>query len=709
MMARRMVTSVATLLVAFGVATTAALPLPQTSPLRLRGGASLTCGPSRDGLKRASSLSWTAISLTLDGRRILEDLSGNAREGRLLAVMGPSGAGKTSLLHILGGMLEQKSGQELHGRLDGPAAVYSRDDHTLAFVGQNDKFHAHLTVEETLMVAASLRLPGASKKERQKAVDKTLRQMQLKDVRQTRVGDDRFRGISGGERRRLALGCELVGKPRVVLADEPTSGLDAFQAERIISVLRGIAAQGCTVVLTIHQPSSKVWRMLDDVMLLTEGRCVYFGERISCLPTLRAAGYTCPPETNPAEFAIDVISVDASSQEKEIESCRRVRALVSAWSRCSAAASPAASALPAAACCGLGGAVVGKGGADKGEDGIADAGLKGRSGPGRPPGGKGLVGRLGRAMRRFRLGGERDKVGGGFSHRRIGPLRAFRVLLARSLKETARSHFVNIARAAATVVLAGLFGVVWGHESSVVDRIGSVVMTSINTSMIALVRALVNFVEERPVVARERRFFGALPYLLSKIVAEGPLDAFFAGLFGFMVHKSCQMTGDTASFVTHCVLQALASSAFGQLVGAVVPEPAAALAAGPPLMLVFVIVGAVGPSGRPNLPGWLLPLRDMSMIRYGCEGLCVNELSAPVKGYGPGNTGSMLDVQQRRLLLHQLGLSECSVGGALRGQLRLLAGCYVLTLGALIAGAPRPASLSAPDDAGEIRSQDAVE
>ena len=166
--------------------------------------------------------------------------------------------------------------------------------------------------------------------------------------------------------------------------------------------------------------------MLDDVMLLTEGRCVYFGERISCLPTLRAAGYTCPPETNPAEFAIDVISVDASSQEKEIESCRRVRALVSAWSRCSAAASPAASALPAAACCGLGGAVVGKGGADKGEDGIADAGLKGRSGPGRPPGGKGLVGRLGRAMRRFRFGGERDMVGGGFSHRRIGPLRAFR-------------------------------------------------------------------------------------------------------------------------------------------------------------------------------------------------------------------------------------------------------------------------------------------
>ena len=189
-------------------------------------------------------------------------------------------------------------------------------------------------------------------------------------------------------------------------------------------------------------------------------------------------------------------------------------------------------------------------------------------------------------------------------------------------------------------------------------------------------------------------------------MAEGPLDAFFAGLFGFMVHKSCQMTGDTASFVTHCVLQALASSAFGQLVGAVVPEPAAALAAGPPLMLVFVIVGAVGPSGRPNLPGWLLPLRDMSMIRYGCEGLCVNELSAPVKGYGPGNTGSMLDVQQRRLLLHQLGLSEAGRGAA--GSTASAGRVLCPHAGCPVASALRPASLSAPTMR-RIRSQDAVE
>lgn len=245
--------------------------------------------------------------------------------------------------------------------------------------------------------------------------------------------------------------------------------------------------------------------------------------------------------------------------------------------------------------------------------------------------------------RRLRRGGPEQ---GGASKppghsRKLGLLRAFLVLLGRSLRETGRDHFVNGVRMAATVVLAGLFGLVWGQQHSVVDRIGSVVMTSINTSMIALVRALTNFVEERPIVARERRYYGALPYLLSKILAEAPLDAFFAGLFGFMVHKSCHMTGHTRNFVLHCVFQALASSAFGQLIGAMVPSPATAMAAGPPLMLVLVIVGAVGPSGRPKLPAWLQPLRDMSMIRYGCEGLCVNELSAPVVDYGLGSSGKV--------------------------------------------------------------------
>ena len=257
-------------------------------------------------------------------------------------------------------------GQVLRGSLWGRAAGEA-PQHAAAFVGQDDTFHSHLTVEETLLLAASLRIPGATRAGRRDAVDQTLQQLQLTHVRHTRVGNERVRGISGGERRRLALGCELLGDPRVVFADEPTSGLDAFQAERMMSVLRGIAAKGCTVVVTIHQPSSKVWRMLDDIMLLSGGRTVYFGHRLACLPALAAQGYKCPLETNPAEFVLDVISVDASSPKGEITSSARLMELVQAWARqgCAPSSSPERPSA-AAVCCGIGNLLGGRQGEGEG-------------------------------------------------------------------------------------------------------------------------------------------------------------------------------------------------------------------------------------------------------------------------------------------------------------------------------------------------------
>ena len=196
----------ATLLVVFGVATTAS---PADIAARLRGGASQL---ARAGMVETRELSIVDRNLPyLDGRRILEDLSGNAREGGYSRLWGRR-AQEDLASHILSGILEQKSGRELHGH-ERSAAVYCATT-TRSLVGQNDKFHAHLTVEETLMVAASLRLPGASKKERQKAVDKTLRQMQLKDAANT-CRDDRSQHL----RLTAAPGPRLraVGKPRVVL------------------------------------------------------------------------------------------------------------------------------------------------------------------------------------------------------------------------------------------------------------------------------------------------------------------------------------------------------------------------------------------------------------------------------------------------------------------------------------------------------------
>lgn len=134
-----------------------------------------------------------------------------------------------------------------------------------------------------------------------------------------------------------------------------------------------------------------------------------------------------------------------------------------------------------------------------------------------------------------------------------------------------------------------------------IERTGTIVMASVNSAMIAMVKSLTLFVEERPVVNRERRYYGALPYLMSKILAEGPLDAAFAGLFGSMVHDNCKMLGDKTAFVSAICLQALSSSAFGQLIGACVPSPAAAMASGPPLMVVLTVSGCPLSSTLPFL------------------------------------------------------------------------------------------------------------
>ena len=94
----------------------------------------------------------------------------------------------------------------------------------------------------------------------------------------TRVGDGKTRGISGGEKKRLALGVQLVGAPSVIFADEPTSGLDSFQAERVMKTLSKLAREGGkTIVCSIHQPRSSIVDLFDDLYLLAGGRCAYFG------------------------------------------------------------------------------------------------------------------------------------------------------------------------------------------------------------------------------------------------------------------------------------------------------------------------------------------------------------------------------------------------------------------------------------------------
>jgi ABC-type multidrug transport system ATPase subunit len=191
-----------------------------------------------------------------------------------------------------------------------------------AFVGQQEDLFLFLTVFETFEIAAYLHLPSHTpRQELRDAVEGALTELGLEQVR-----DSRLVGISGGERRRTAIGRELLASPSIVFLDEPTSGLDSFQALSVAETLRRIAEEGRVVVAVIHQPRSSIFSMFDSLVLLAEGRVVYSGPARDCLGYFASLGFVCPVMFNPADFVLDLVGVDA-----RVETRDRLRLLQERW------------------------------------------------------------------------------------------------------------------------------------------------------------------------------------------------------------------------------------------------------------------------------------------------------------------------------------------------------------------------------------------
>lgn len=156
----------------------------------------------------------------------------------------------------------------------------------IAFLIQLVSFRRSLTVRETLTYAAELRLPSSvNASERQRLVEEIILELGLKECANTVVGDGyRRRGCSGGERRRVSIGVQMLANPSVLWLDEPTTGLDATSAYQLVNTLKHLASKGRTIVTTIHQPRSDIFFLFDRITVLTRGRCTYSGPTSECLP-----------------------------------------------------------------------------------------------------------------------------------------------------------------------------------------------------------------------------------------------------------------------------------------------------------------------------------------------------------------------------------------------------------------------------------------
>ncbi|KCV70449.1 hypothetical protein H696_02791 [Fonticula alba] len=269
-------------------------------------------------------------------RKLLDDVSMTVLPGELCAVIGSSGSGKTTLLDVIaarhqsgGGMF---AGSSLSGDvlLNGLPRTTARIRAVGGYVAQEDRLPAELTVREVLSFVARIRMSRDMRdEEKLRRADAVAAELGLIHVAHTPIGGSAtVRGVSGGERRRVSIGTQLLLDPAVLFADEPTSGLDAYTARHVVSTLRGLARAGRTVLCTIHAPRADVFRMFDKVMILSQGQVVYFGAVERVVDYFSKAGHPCPIYSNPCDYYLDLSTVDFRSERRERTSRAVVKKLV---------------------------------------------------------------------------------------------------------------------------------------------------------------------------------------------------------------------------------------------------------------------------------------------------------------------------------------------------------------------------------------------
>jgi ATP-binding cassette subfamily G (WHITE) protein 2 len=241
---------------------------------------------------------------------IIREISGCAVPGRLLVILGPSGSGKTTLMDLL---CSRKSSGDIGGEIlaNGKPMNRHRMKRVAAYVLQDDVMMGALSVAETLTFAARLKLPEETPKpEIEARVQRVMNELGLSHIADSKIGTMFLRGISGGEKKRVAIGQELITDPSVLFLDEPTSGLDSSNAFNVVYSLKKLASAGRTIICTIHQPSRDLFDLFDDLLVLTnEGDLGYFGPASEAVSFFEIQCGTIPAGlANPAEYLLKVVS-----------------------------------------------------------------------------------------------------------------------------------------------------------------------------------------------------------------------------------------------------------------------------------------------------------------------------------------------------------------------------------------------------------------
>lgn len=617
-----------------------------------------------------SGLYWNNLSVrTANGVFLLHDFSGRVKNGHVCGILGPSGAGKSTTLSALGGTISSSS----RSVVDGEVFYYDKDTQQkeslrvqggrVAWMQQQDNFFDMLSVQETLELAAFLELPQHSNAERGQRLTSLMESLGLVKLKDRKVGNAAsHNGLSGGEKRRLSLALELISAPQLFLADEPSSGLDSTMSKKVVSLIKKLVHQrNIPCIVSLHQPQSSIFKMLDSLILLGPGGYVcYHGKASKAVSYFAKLGFPCPEQTNPAEFLLDLVSIDSEDAYQATKDELRISGLAKAFAENQRSYDNVPTSLKS-----------------------GKANTKAIS----PNMDTNIISK--KVAQPFRT------------------VRRFGRLLLRSWRQNIRNHRVNTFRLIASCGNAFLFSRIFHSikkgvfsAKSVADRVALLSYGVINMSMMTLMKTINLFAKEKPVVQREqqRNQYTNLEYLLAKTIAEIPLDSAFAAIFTSSLKFACGLRIGLKALTGVFTLMTVAGASLGFAIGALSPTGDTAVVAGIPVMVVFMTVGIINPAGvdqSETPPVLVRTLKQLSPIAFAIKALCLAEYrgmefeSPQSDGRFLGRSrnvlkelpkmGALALVQNGDQVLHELGLEKDTYDGAMKHLAILSVGNLILS------------------------------
>lgn len=507
---------------------------------------------------------------TKTSRTILNNLTGSISSGSCLAIMGGSGAGKTTFLNIISGRFSQK-GLKKTGNiyLNGKHLDYNKFKSNIGFVMQSDLFFEFLTVRQCFNFAAELRMPKSTKEEREERINYIIKILKLEKAENTIVGGKMAKGISGGEKKRLNIGFEMISDPEILFLDEPTSGLDSYTSYVIINLLKELAeSKNMIIVYTIHQPSTDIFMKFDNLMLLNRGKIIYFGECDNSINYFMDNGYKCPEGYNPADYFMKLMQSKDKLQLENLEDNYDRVQKNDIYDKFK-----------------------------KSMENVTDTELKSEY----ASFGRQFGSLLKRAFLNFKSNPFSIKI---------------RVVQTLFITFIYCSIFFRISDDP-------------NNKTSAFNRQGALFFVCVNTFINYLMSVLLTFPAERDVFLKEygSGFYGILPYYLSKLAVELPIISLFPFISGLIYYYIVNFNNDAVRLFSHLgglIVLSIVGSMFGMFIGTVITDFSIALEIAPLFFLPMMLFSGYTSNTETIVKG-LKWIEYISPIRYTFEYLIYNE------------------------------------------------------------------------------------